>query len=144
MKRVTLVVTLLCALTLSACARGKQPIAFENLPNGVQQEVLKCYTKDQIQFITVEKELLSTEYEFVLANGVQLEYDGDAKLLKAESRNGLPEKLINPQIVAYIKAHFPQAIITEYSYDRWEQDVELNNEIDLVFDSKNNFKHIDD
>ena len=144
MKRVTLVVTLLCALTLSACARGKQPIAFNNLPNGVQQEVLKCYTKDQIQFITVEKELLSTEYEFVLANGVQLEYDGDAKLLKAESRNGLPEKLINPQIVAYVKANFPKAIITEYSYDRWEQDVELNNEIDLVFDSKNNFKHIDD
>lgn len=144
MKRVTLVVTLLCALTFSACARGKQPIAFNNLPNGVQQEVLKCYTKDQIQFITVEKELLSTEYEFVLANGVQLEYDGDAKLLKAESKLGLPEKLINPQIVAYIKAHFPQAIITEYSYDRWEQDVELNNEIDLVFDSKNNFKHIDD
>ena len=30
MKRVTLVVTLLCALTFSACARGKQPIAFEN------------------------------------------------------------------------------------------------------------------
>lgn len=144
MKRVTLVVTLLCALTLSACARGKQPIAFENLPNGVQQEVLKCYTKDQIQFITVEKELLSTEYEFVLANGVQLEYDGDAKLLKAESRNGLPEKLINPQIVAYVKANFPKAIITEYSCDKWEQDVELNNEIDLVFDSKNNFKHIDD
>lgn len=144
MKRVTLVVTLLCALTFSACARGKQPIAFENLPNGVQQEVLKCFTQDQVQFITVEKELLSTEYEFVLANGVQLEYDGDAKLLKAESRNGLPEKLINPQIVAYVKANFPKAIITEYSYDKWEQDVELNNEIDLVFDSKNNFKHIDD
>ena len=144
MKRVTLVVTLLCALTFSACARGKQPIAFENLPNGVQQEVLKCYTKDQIQFITVEKELLSTEYEFVLTNGVQLEFDENAKLLKAESKLGLPEKLINPQIVAYVKANFPKAIITEYSCDKWEQDVELNNEIDLVFDSKNNFKHIDD
>ena len=144
MKRVTLVVTLLCALTLSACAQGKQPIAFENLPNGVQQEVLKCYTKDQIQFITVEKELLSTEYEFVLANGVQLEYDGDAKLLKAESKLGLPEKLINPQIVAYVKANFPKAIITEYSCDKWEQDVELNNEIDLVFDRNNAFKHMDD
>ena len=144
MKRVTLVVTLLCALTFSACARGKQPIAFENLPNGVQQEVLKCFTQDQVQFITIEKEFSHNEYEFVLTNGVQLEYDGDAKLLKAESRNGLPKKLINPQIVAYVKAHFPQAIITEYSYDRWEQDVELNNEIDLVFDSKNNFKHIED
>ena len=144
MKRVTLVVTLLCALTLSVCAQGKQPIAFENLPNGVQQEVLKCYTKDQIQFITVEKELLSPEYEFVLANGVQLEYDGDAKLLTAESRNGLPEKLINPQIVAYVKANFPKAIITEYSCDKWEQDVELNNEIDLVFDRNNAFKHMDD
>ena len=144
MKRVTLVVTLLCALTLSACAQGKQPIAFENLPNGVQQEVLKCFTQDQVQFITIEKEFSHNEYEFVLTNGVQLEFDENAKLLKAESKLGLPEKLINPQIVAYIKAHFPQAIITEYSYDKWEQDVELNNEIDLVFDSKNNFKHIDD
>ena len=144
MKRVTLVVTLLCALTFSACARGKQPIAFENLPNGVQQEVLKCFTQDQVQFITIQKEFSHNEYEFVLTNGVQLEFDENAKLLKAESKLGLPEKLINPQIVAYIKAHFPQAIITEYSYDRWEQDVELNNEIDLVFDSKNNFKHIDD
>ena len=144
MKRVTLVVTLLCALTFSACARGKQPIVFENLPNGVQQEVLKCFTQDQVQFITIEKEFSHNEYEFVLTNGVQLEFDENAKLLKAESRNGLPEKLINPQIVAYVKANFPKAIITEYSCDKWEQDVELNNEIDLVFDSKNNFKHIDD
>ena len=144
MKRVTLVVTLLCALTLSACAQGKQPIAFENLPNGVQQEVLKCFTQDQVQFITIEKEFSHNEYEFVLTNGVQLEFDENAKLLKAESKLGLPEKLINPQIVAYIKANFPKAIITEYSCDKWEQDVELNNEIDLVFDSKNNFKHIDD
>jgi hypothetical protein len=144
MKRVTLVVTLLCALTFSACAHGKQPIAFNNLPNSVQQEVLKCFTQDQVQFITIEKEFSHNEYEFVLTNGVQLEFDENAKLLKAESKLGLPEKLINPQIVAYIKAHFPQAIITEYSYDKWEQDVELNNEIDLVFDSKNNFKHIDD
>ena len=144
MKRVTLVVTLLCALTLSACAQGKQPIAFENLPNGVQQEVLKCFTQDQVQFITIEKEFSYNEYEFVLNNGVQLEFDENAKLLKAESKLGLPEKLINPQIVAYVKANFPKAIITEYSCDKWEQDVELNNEIDLVFDSKNNFKHIDD
>ena len=88
MKRVTLVVTLLCALTFSACARGKQPIAFENLPTGVQKEVLKCFTQDQVQFITIEKEFSHNEYEFVLTNGVQLEYDENAKLLKAENLDG--------------------------------------------------------
>ena len=77
MKRVTLVVTLLCALTFSACARGKQPIAFENLPNGVQQEVLKCFTQDQVQFITIETEFTHNEYEFVLTNGRSEEHTSE-------------------------------------------------------------------
>lgn len=143
MKRVTLVATLLCALTFSACARDKQPVAFDNVPEQVQKEVLKNFTKDQIQFVIADKEFLHYEYEFVLSNGLELEYDDKAVLLQAESKSGVPEALIDTEILSYIKTTFPNAVITEYKLDDGRKEVELNNEMELIFDKKNQFLRID-
>lgn len=143
MKRVTLVATLLCALTFSACARDKQPVAFENLPEQVQKEVLKNFTKDQIQFVIADKEFMHYEYKFVLTNGLELEYDDEAVLLQAESKTGIPEALIDAEILNYIKTTFPNAVITEYKLDDGHKEVELNNEMELVFNKNNQFLRID-
>ena len=47
-------------------------------------------------------------------------------------------------IDTYVSTKFPQAFIVKYHIDRRDQEVELNNDLDLVFDLNGNFKYIDD
>jgi hypothetical protein len=132
-------------VTLGAFARGKQPITFAKLPQAVQETVLVNFTQDQIQLITSEKTLPKHyEYTFVMADGTKLECTSKAQLRKVSNKNGIKEAFVPEIILTYVHETFPNATITEYKRETMKQEIELNDKMDLVFNTKGQFLRIDD
>ena len=130
MKKITFVALLMSIFCLSACAKGKQPIAFNKTPKAVQTAALKNYTTDQILFITKDRELG--------------EFYENGQLHKVKSREGVMDVFIPQEILKYVLATFPNSVITEYKYERWKQQIEINNDTDLIFSRKGKFLRIED
>ena len=144
MKKIALITVLVSLFGLSACAKGKQPIAFNKTPKAVQTAALKNYTSEDILFIAKDKELGRDEYEFTLANGTKIEFFENGQLHSVKSKDGVMDVFIPKEILKYVRATFPNSIITEYKYERWRQEIEINNDMDLIFSRKGKFLRIDD
>lgn len=143
MKRLSFVV-LACALSMVLFAKAKQPITFEALPQIVQEEVQKNFEVEQIQFITSEKVFKHTCYTFSVNDGTQMEYNELAGLLAVKNAQGVDSVFVPEKIFEYIKKTFPNATITEYKYETYKQEVELNNKLELIFDRRGSFLRIDE
>ena len=144
MKKITLIALLMSVCVLGVFAKkGKQPIAFDKIPEVVQTEYQQFFTADQVQFITVEKVFGHMAYAFLLTDGTKLVFDERAGLHKAENKNGVLETLVPVKIVEYVHATFPNAIITSYKFEQMKQEVEINNDMELIFDKRGHFVRID-
>ena len=143
MKKLTLMALLLGLFCLTAGAKGKQPIAIEKLPRAVKAAAMQHYTPDQILFITMEKQVGKDEYEFSLADGTKVEFYENGQLHKIKSQQGVPDAFIPENMLQYIKATFPNSIVTEYKNDRIMKKIEINNDVDLVFNRRGKFLRID-
>ena len=142
MKKITLVALLLGSMSLSVFAKGKQPIAFPNLPEMVKASVLKNYSDTLVQYVTWQRALGKDQYDFLMADGTKMQYYENGQLHKIKSPAGVPDALVPEPILNYVRATFPYALITEYKNDPWSQEVELNNDMTLVFNRRGDFLRI--
>ena len=145
MKRISLIALLVTVLCSMACARGKQPIAFTKLPQAIQDSVLAHFTADQVQLATCEKTMPKHfEYELRIADGTKIEYNQSAQLMKVSNKAGIQTAYIPEKVLTYITETFPNSVITEYKVSPMKKAVELNDDIELVFDKHGKFLRIDD
>ena len=143
MKKIV-IASVLSLLTLTAFARGKQPISFEALPQIVQDEIHKNFETEQVQFVTSEKSLGHYVYTFSIDDGTQIEFDNKGGLLSVENKMGIDSIFVPTKIKEYVTKTFPNATITSYKYESLKQEIELNNKLDLIFDRRGAFLRIDD
>lgn len=146
MKKITIIALLMSVCVLGAFAKkGRQPIAFKQLPKVVKQEVKQIYTPKEVQLITSEKKAFR-HYEFtlILDDGSQVVFNEKAQVIKAKSEQGVKDIFIPTEIAEYIKATFPHAVITEYEKDSNKQVIVLNDTMTLVFKKNGKFLRIDD
>jgi len=139
---IALLIAVLCS---TACARGKQPMAFAKLPQAIQDAVLAHFTADQVQLATCEKTMPKHyEYELRIADGTKLEYNQNAQLVEISNKAGIQTAFVPEKVLTYITETFPNSVITEYKVSPLKQAVELNDDIELVFDKHGKFLRIDD
>ena len=138
----TLVVAL--SMCLSACA-GEKTITMNQLPQEAQTLIQTYFADDPVSYIMQEREGLLPEYEVRFASASKVEFDHKGALLKVDCGNRAVPLGLVPEIVrTYVQTNYPNATITEWSKDdrRWK--AELNNGIELEFNSKYEFVRIDD
>lgn len=143
MKKIVLVL-MMCVLAVAANAKGKQPVAFEKVPQEVQAEFQKYFSTDSVQYITFEKELGQKMYTFVLSEGTKVKYNDKAVLRKIENKNGILTTLVPEKIMEYAQQTFPNATITEYVCGKSRKEIELNDNIELIFNKRDKFLRIED
>ena len=131
-------------MSLTAFAKGKKPVPFDQVPQPVQTELQKFYTEDQVQYVTFEKALGQKLYTFVLEDGTKIRYNHKAVLRKVENKNGILTTLVPEKIMEYANATFPKATITEYVCDKSRKEIELNNNMELIFSKSCKFLRIED
>ncbi len=146
----TIVAIAMCALfaivpTLSACADNDTPITVDKLP--VQaQTFLKTYFGDKrVAYATKDRDLMTVTYEVKYMEGAKVEFrkDGEWKDVDCQ-RDTVPAAIVPQAIATFIAKNYQGTYICKIERDKKGYDVELNNGLDLTFDTKFRLVKIDD
>lgn len=122
-----------------------QNISFNKLPQKAQQFVKTYFGVKNVSVVTLDDDYIKKEYEVYLTNGTKIEFDGSGSWKEVDGkRNTIPAGYAPASIASYVKKSFPNAKITKIEKNRFSYEVELSNGLDLEFNSKGQFKKIDD
>lgn len=117
----------------------------KKLPEEAATFIRKHFEGLGVSYIKIDKELFSTTYEVVMTNGMEIDFDGKGNCTNVDAKKKeVPGELVPVPVAEYVKRTFGNQFITEISYKRKIIKVELNNDLELIFDNKGNFKGLDD
>ena len=112
-------------------------------PRQIASYVKAHFPKSKIISVKEDKEIFKTEYEVKLNTMVELEFDGHFSIKNIESKDALPQSVVPTRIAAYVQKNYPDNKIIEWKKKKKGQKIELDNDIDLVFDLSGKFLGID-
>ena len=131
--------------SLSACADNDQLITFAQLPEAAQATVKQYFDEGNIAFCTMDREWFGKEYKVQFNDGSEIKFEGDGSLHKVDCKyQAVPEALVPEVVRQQVAAQFPQAMIIEWGKDDRGWKAELNNKLELKFNSKYQMIGIDD
>ncbi|MBP3356994.1 MAG: PepSY-like domain-containing protein [Rikenellaceae bacterium] len=134
-------------LFVSATARAghDRPIKTQQLPAATRQFIAEYFPDQQVALAKEERDILELSYEVVFTNGAKAEFLRNGEWKEVDCKYGaLPGKLIPPQIAAHLSQHYPDASAVRIERDRRKWEIELDNGLELTFDSRFNLTGIDD
>ena len=134
-----------CVLSLTACADHYQLIKYSELPTLAQTFIQKHFNQEDISHIERDREGIHYEYNVYLKNATEIDFDHQGNLQSIDcKRTNVPEGIVPEVIMSFISLHHPNLFVIEYVIDYRHQTVELNNEIELIFDREGHFLRMDD
>lgn len=137
--------TVSCILSLTACADHYQLIKYPELPTLAQTFIQKHFNQEDISHIERDREGIHYEYNVYLKNATEIDFDHQGNLQSIDcKRTNVPEGIVPEVIMSFISLHHPNLFVVEYVIDYRHQTVELNNEIELIFDREGHFLRMDD
>ncbi|WP_322971018.1 PepSY-like domain-containing protein [Faecalibacter sp. LW9] len=110
-------------------------------------EFLATYFSD-VEIFNIEKyapvQSNGAMYEVNFRNGSEIEFDQAGNWIKVEAtdRNVIPTGFILPSIVAYTTTNYPTEGINQIEKTPTGFEVELTNDLDLIFDANGQFVRI--
>lgn len=132
-------------IALCACADRHQMIEYAQLPVQAQAFVQKYFNQADVAYIEREHDNLQLEYNVHMKDATEIDFDREGHLKSVDcQRKALPDGIVPTLIMQYVGLHHPKQIVTEYVIDYRTQKVELNNEIELIFDMEGHFLRMDD
>lgn len=133
------------SLFITGYSFAQETVIPENqLPVAVKTNIVKHFEKKNITKIVKDVENGRVVYDVLLEDGTEAEFTKSGELREAKNSNGLSKTVVPAKIQAYLKKNYPNAIITKWDKSSHKQEIELNNDLDLVFSSKGDFIRIDD
>ena len=121
-----------------SCDRAVSP---EKLPAQAKQFLAAHF--NGVEVLSVRKD--GGQYETVLFDGTELEFTRGGKWIKVDcGLNPLPAGILPANTTQYLTSKFPANFATHVKYEHKRYEVELNNDLDLVFDKNGNFITVDD
>lgn len=137
-------VIVLALISIQVKAQDKI-IEFRKLPKTAQDFVSTYYDLNDVSYVKLEKDFMSTSYEVILRNGIDLEFDSNGNWTEVDAKkNSVPNKLVLPIIQSYVQKSFPNNEIVQISRKGRKIEIELTNGLDLEFNKKGQFIRIDD
>lgn len=139
MKKYLLV--LMSFITMSAFVSCDRVVSPDKLPAQAKQFIAAHF--NGVDVLSVRKD--GFQYDAVLFDGTELEFRHSGQWIKVDcGLNPLPEGILPANTAKYLAAKFPMNFATHVKYEHKRYEVELNNELDLVFDKNGNFMGADD
>lgn len=144
MKKLLFTLSLLVAtFAFVACDDDDTAINFNELPTVAQTFVQTHFPSQEISLVKQEKD----GYDVYLNNGFEIEFtltgewddvDGRGKEIPTSIIALLPES-----IPAYVTENYPNQLIVEINKEHFGYEIDLNNNIELEFDTNGTFLRID-
>ena len=144
MKRFRVLGILAFVLLMTACS--DKPVTPEQLPAPIKTFLQQNFPGQTISFAKKDLEGFGYQYDVVLADGTQIDFDTDDVWDKVACTlaNPVPTALIPAPIVAHIQANFPDAMITKIHKEHYGYEVELANGLELKFNKQGVLTEMDD
>lgn len=130
--------TVLLLGMFSSCDRT---VSVDKLPNQAKQFITANFNGTEV--LSVRKDGL--KYEVVLFDGTEMEFKSNGQWVKVDcGMNPLPDGILPANTAQFLSAKFPVNYPTHVKYEHKRYEVELENDLDLVFDKNGNFAGSDD
>lgn len=147
MKKITISLFALAAVAglTPACASADRPIRIDELPAAAQQTIEAHFKSAKVSYATIDEELFNKDYKVVFTDGMAVEFSsrGDWTQVDGE-RLTVPASIVPPQIREHVAGRFPEARIVKIERERRGYEVELDNGVELSFDTDFRLVEIDD
>lgn len=145
MTALSIIATVAMAFTSLFSNDRERVIEYNNLPQNAKTFVEKHFKNSPVSYVMEDKELTGTTYQLRFENGDEIEFKGNGEWEEIECKTtGVPESAIPSGIGKYVgKKHSANKII-KIKKERNTYEVELNNDLELVFNSKEEILRYDD
>ncbi len=134
-------------LFIGISSNAQESIITKNeLPKTAQKFVSDYFAKSTIDYVKMDKETFSTDYKVKFTDGSEIEFDSKGEWIEIDgNKTVIPTGFIQKSILTYVKEKFPNTQIIKIEKGRFgKQEVKLSNGLELEFNSKGEFKRIDD
>lgn len=117
----------------------------EQLP-AKSQEFVKTYFSDyKISYVFVDKEFADTDYEVRFENGTEISFNNKGEWTEISSRNDcIPTGFILKEITDFVETNHNGMCITDVEKDFNRIKIELNDNLEIEFNSKGKLVSYDD
>lgn len=122
-------------------------VEMNTLPTAAKEFVNTYFTG--VEILNIEKfspaKTNGVMYEVNFKNGSEIEFNESGNWIKVEAAgNGIiPSGFIHTSIVAYVASNYPNIGINQIEKNLNGFEVELTNDVDLIFDLDGNFVRVD-
>ena len=112
-------------------------VQLDTLPEKIMTFIDTNFPEEKIAFAKQDRDFLKMTYEVLLTDGTKLEFrrNGEWKEIDRH-RAEIPSGIIPAQITAKINELYPDSFITKAERDDSEVETELDNGLELKFDSR--------
>ncbi|MCD7973090.1 MAG: PepSY-like domain-containing protein [Candidatus Azobacteroides sp.] len=116
------------------------------LPVTAMNFIKTHFPNEKISYIKVDEEYLTTSYDVVFTNGMELEFEKNGEWKEVNTkRAAVPAAIIPSFIQQYVKTHYSNAYIYKIERKRsGDYEVELSNDLELRFNKDGKLIKIDD
>ena len=116
------------------------------LPANAQTFVNQYFSANDIVSVWQDTEKGKVEeYTVLFADGTEVEFHSDGNWKEVKARNGqVSPKIVPVKIAKYVHKKFPKAMIKEIKKGRTKYEIDLTNNVELLFNLNGNFLKIDD
>ena len=140
------ILTGIFALVLLMTSCSDRPVAPAQLPGAITAFIQQNFPNQAITFAQKDLEITGWQYDVVLADGTQIEFDTDQMWDKIQCpmTNPVPAVLIPAPIMSYLQGIFPGVMIQKIDKDSFGYEVELANGLELKFNQAGALMEMDD
>lgn len=140
------ILTGIFALVLLMTSCSDRPVAPAQLPGAITAFIQQNFPNQAITFAQKDLEITGWQYDVVLADGTQIEFDTDQMWDKIQCpmTNPVPAVLIPAPIMSYLQGNFPGVMIQKIDKDSSGYEVELANGLELKFNQAGALMEMDD
>ena len=144
MKKLIALITAVVLAIGGISARDRVYNSSEPLPAEAKTMLKKYFPLLKVNHVKVDKDLLSTEYEVILSDGTEVDFnkDGDWKSID-RGQKAVPDALVLKPIREYVAKAYPGQKIVDIDKDRKGYEVTLTRGLELEFDTAGVFKKVD-
>ncbi len=135
---------ILSVLLFSGLVKAQDKIlSQQEIPAEIKNYVQKHFPQSKIITAKEDKDLLSLDYEIILDNKVQLDFNNKKQITSIEGVTELPNSVIPKEILTFVEKNYPGQSIVKWELEGNKQQVELDNDLELEFSSTGKFLRID-